>query len=344
MIAGTLTRPPTLPTELLSVELGAQLESLDVFTRKMLSGKMQGERRSKRRGRSVEFDDYREYSPGDDLRHVDWNVLARLDRFFIKLFQEEEDLALHVVLDTSASMNAGEPESANKLLFGARLAAALCAIGLINNNRVRLSLIGAATGAGDGGIKALEPLRGRRNIERVTRFLLEHAFTSTGSALAESRLPQGGFTSAMRAIASDTNSRGVMVLLSDVLVAPPEGYEPGLKMLAAGAGGGHGGRTTLSGMDVTILQLLAPSELDPGRVSSNAMVGDLRLTDVENGRAAEVTVTPELSAAYAAAVKAYVSGLHTFCTKHALGHELVTTDTPLQSVLVETLRRRMLLK
>jgi len=350
MIAGTLTRPPTSSSELLSVELGAQLESLDVYTRKMLSGKMQGERRSKRRGRSVEFDDYREYSPGDDLRHVDWNVLARLDRFFIKLFQEEEDLALHVVLDTSASMNAGEPESANKLLFGSRLAAALCAIGLINNNRVRLSLIGAsgasggAGGAGEGGIKALEPLRGRRNIERVTRFLLEHAFTSTGSALAESRLAPGAFTSAMRAIASDTNSRGVMVLLSDVLVAPPEGYEPGLKMLAAGAGGGRGGRTALGGMDVTILQLLAQCELNPGGTSTNTMAGDLRLTDVENGRSTEVTVTPELSAAYATAVKTYVSTLHAFCSKHALGHELVTTDTPVQSVLIDTLRRRTLLK
>ncbi|MBX9737423.1 MAG: DUF58 domain-containing protein [Phycisphaerales bacterium] len=346
MIAGTLTRPPATTGELLPPELAAQLESLDVSSRKMLRGKMQGERRSKRRGRSVEFDDYREYSPGDDLRHLDWNVLARLDRFFIKLFQEEEDLALHVVLDVSASMNAGEPEACNKLLFGARLAAALCAIGLTNNNRVRLSLIGA--GGPGGGVRALEPLRGRRNIERVTRFLLESAFTSSGVALANTGAAEDAFTGAMRAIASDTNSRGVMVLLSDVLVPPPEGYQPGLKMLAAGASGGRGGRTALGGMDVTILQLLAPTELDPQRSSSAAspsgLAGDLRLTDVETGRAAEVTVTPELSAGYTRAVRRYIDDLHDFCNKHGLGHELVTTDTPVQSVLIDTLRRRTLLK
>ena len=115
-------------------------------------------------------------------------------------------------------------------------------------------------------------------------------------------------------------------------------------MLAAGAGGGRGGRTALGGMDVTILQLLAQSELNPGGTSTNTMAGDLRLTDVENGRSTEVTVTPELSAAYATAVKTYVGTLHAFCSKHALGHELVTTDTPVQSVLIDTLRRRTLLK
>ena len=112
--------------ELLGPDLAARLDRLDVISRKIFAGKLPGERRSKRRGRSVEFDDYREYVPGDDLRHIDWNVYARLDRFFIKLFREEEDLAVHILLDASPSMDAGGGErEPSKLVFAQRLAMAV---------------------------------------------------------------------------------------------------------------------------------------------------------------------------------------------------------------------------
>src|ERR1044072_7825260 len=113
---------------LLSSEFMARLDQLDVMSRKLLAGKMQGERRSKRRGQSVEFEDYRNYVPGDDLRHGDWNVFARLGRFFIKVFQHEEDLSCHVVLDASASMEAGNP---SKLVTTQRVAMALSYIALV---------------------------------------------------------------------------------------------------------------------------------------------------------------------------------------------------------------------
>src|SRR6187402_3232202 len=100
----------------------ARLDQLDVMSRKLLAGKLKGERRSKRRGQSVEFADYRNYVVGDDLRFIDWNIYARLDKLFLKLFQEEEDLSLYVLVDTSASMNYGDP---NKALYAKQVAAAL---------------------------------------------------------------------------------------------------------------------------------------------------------------------------------------------------------------------------
>src|SRR5688572_11228373 len=109
--------PPPAPSSakpgmLLDPAFMARLDQLDVISRKVLAGKMKGERRSKRRGQSVEFADYRNYSVGDDLRFIDWNIYARLDKLFLKLFLEEEDLALYVLVDTSASMNYGDPNKA----------------------------------------------------------------------------------------------------------------------------------------------------------------------------------------------------------------------------------------
>ena len=111
---------------LLDADFRARLERLDVLSRKVLAGKLKGERRSKRRGQSVEFADFRNYVVGDDLRFIDWNLYARLDRLFLKLFLEEEDLALHVLIDTSRSADYGTP---NKLAYMKRVAAALGYIG-----------------------------------------------------------------------------------------------------------------------------------------------------------------------------------------------------------------------
>src|SRR5471030_3099556 len=100
---------PTATSELLPPELLAQLERLELVTRKVFRGRMKGERRSKRKGQSVEFADFRSYVPGDDLRFVDWNTYARLDKLFLKMFLEEEDLHFFALVDASPSMDFGEP-------------------------------------------------------------------------------------------------------------------------------------------------------------------------------------------------------------------------------------------
>lgn len=178
VLARVNTSRPSTIEELIGPNLAARLDRLDVISRKMFAGKLPGERRSKRRGQSVEFDDYRQYHPGDDLRHIDWNVYARLDKLFIKLFQAEEDLAVHVVLDASPSMDAGGEIDGQptKLVFAQQVAMALCYVALVNQNRLCLSVIGGKSADGPaGGLVRLAPVRGRRGIERAARFLLDHS-------------------------------------------------------------------------------------------------------------------------------------------------------------------------
>src|ERR1700753_2905904 len=147
---------------LLSPEFMSRLEQPYVMSRKLLAGKMKGERRSKRRGQSVEFADYREYVVGDDLRFIDWNIYARLDRLFLKLFLEEEDLSLYVLIDVSKSCDFGEP---NKALYMKRVAAALGYIGLVNYNRVNIVALAEGIVAETGG------LRGRRKVSQMIDFV-----------------------------------------------------------------------------------------------------------------------------------------------------------------------------
>src|SRR5262245_63304089 len=128
----------------------ARLDQLDVVSRKVLAGKMKGERRSKRRSQSVEFADYRNYVIGDDLRFIDWNIYARLDRLFLKLFMEEEDLSLYVIIDVSKSCDFGDP---NKALYLKRVAAALGYIGLVNYNRVTIAAMADGIVAETGAIR-----------------------------------------------------------------------------------------------------------------------------------------------------------------------------------------------
>src|SRR5688572_11430244 len=137
----TAAQPPLLDPEFL-----AKLEQLELVSRKIFVGRMKGERRSKRRGSSVEFADHRNYSVGDDLRHIDWNVYGRLDKLFLKLFLEEEDLHFYTLVDTSLSMDFGEP---TKLRYAKQVAAALSFIGLVNHDRVVLDTFGAQL---DGGL------------------------------------------------------------------------------------------------------------------------------------------------------------------------------------------------
>ena len=157
-------RKPKADEELLSPEFMTKLEQLEILSRKIFIGRMKGERRSKRKGESVEFADYRNYVVGDDLRFLDWNIYARLDSLFLKLFLEEEDLHLGILVDCSRSMDWGEP---TKALYAKKVAAALAYVGLVNYHRV--SLFGYA----DSIVHQMRGLRGRRLTGRIIRFLTD---------------------------------------------------------------------------------------------------------------------------------------------------------------------------
>ena len=302
--------------DLLNPELASALDRLDVLSRKMFAGKLPGERRSKRRGRGVEFDDFRPYVAGDDLRHIDWNVYARSEKFFLKLFREEEDLSVHLVIDASASMDVGEP---SKRLFGARLA-------LVNHNRVLASVFGARWENFDGPIRTLAPMRGRQNTRRLANFLGESL--KDRAARVEARSAPD-FNEVCRHLAMARAGKGVLVLISDFLFR--EGYLPGLNYLASGVGGG--------GFDTYCIQVLTPDERDPGR-EGGELLGDLRLLDAESGHAAEVTVSKALLKRYRRRLASLVGGLERACRAREIDHMLVTSDTGIEELVLGSLRRR----
>ncbi|MGP1347261.1 MAG: DUF58 domain-containing protein [Phycisphaerales bacterium] len=322
MFTSAGVRRPDRLEDLLDPALMARLDALDLRSKKIFAGKLQGERRSKRRGQSVEFDDFRNYSPGDDLRYIDWNIYARLDRLFVKLFLEEEDLALHIVLDASASMDTGDP---NKLIFASRIAMALGYLGLVQQNRVGLTVFGVP---GMQNIARLPDTRGRRQVRRVADFLIERAFAPRRGAAITTGAPgaQADFNAALTTIARMRIGKGVMVLLSDFLVA--DGYQPALKALAAAGG-----------YDTYCLQILSPQETDPETATAAGLAGDLRLTDIETGHAAEVTVSAELIRRYKQRLAEYTESLTAYCNARQMTHRILRSDADPQKVILETLRR-----
>lgn len=320
MLAPASTPRPRTLDDLLGADLIARLDRLDILSRKVFAGKLPGERRSRKRGASVEFDDFRNYIPGDDLRHIDWNVYARLDRFFIKLFREEEDLALHLVIDASASMDAGSP---SKLAFAQRAALALAYIGLVNQDRVVITIINAP---GRKPLQQLTPLRGRRALKRIADFILENVWAPEGASARSS----GSFTSAIKTLALSRQGKGVLVLFSDFLF-PDDIREP-LNYLAGGA----------HGFDVYCLHTLSPGELNPEK-ESGGILGDLRLTDAESGAAAEVTVSTALLKKYKQRLAAHIETIRKACAGRDISHAVMPSDTDVATLLTGYLRRRGLL-
>ena len=283
-------------------EFLAQLERLSLLSRRTFRGSVKGERRSPRRGHSVEFADYRAYGHGDDLRYVDWNIYGRLDRLHVKLFIDEEDLCLHLLVDASASMGFGAP---SKLDYAARLAAALGFVGLVNHERVGLGLLRERVAEG------WAPSRGRTQILPMMNFLAD-ARPGGGTSLDE-----GLANYAMRARES-----GLVVVVSDLL--DPAGYERGVRALLERR------------FDVHLVHLLDPEEMNP------TLGGDLRLIDSETGEMRDLTVDAEALHAYRERLRSFLDRVETFCRAHEIGYHRVVTDTPVEAFVVAQLRGRVL--
>lgn len=297
---------------LLDSTLLARLSTLSFHVRRPRRGQVQGERRSTKRGTSsVEFADYREYARGDDLRWVDWNVYARLERPFVKLFEEQEDLAVHLLVDGSGSMaweGDQEVEGQNKWDYARKLAAALGYVALVGGDRLRVVLLRGREVAGVWG-----PVRGQGNALRLFAWLAE--------------LEAGGTTdlsAALRAYALAGGRAGLVLLVSDLF--SPSGIADGLSALAA------------HGHEVALLHLLTPDEVDP------PLTGDLRLVDVETGETQEVTVDGGVRDLYRRRLAAWQDEIRTIChIREGLYIPLITA-TPLDRVLLHNLRRARLLR
>jgi uncharacterized protein (DUF58 family) len=283
---------------LFTPEFLAQLERLTLASRRVFRGRVKGERRSPRRGHSVEFCDYRAYGVGDDLRYVDWNAYGRLDRLHVKLFVDEEDLCLHLLVDASASMEFGRP---TKLAYAVRLAAALGFVGLVGLERVGVGILRERAAEG------FPPTRGRNQFPALQDFL-----TAVKPA-GPTRLNDAIATYALRARES-----GLAVVISDLL--DPVGYEAGLRALMERR------------FDIHLIHLLDPEEMAP------ELAGDLRLTDVETGEVRELSVDRETLRAYRERLHAFLERAESFCRAQEIGYHRVITDTPVEEFVLAQLK------
>ena len=280
-----------------------QLERLLLLMKSPVRGGLKGGRRSVKRGQSVEFADYRDYTLGDDLRQLDWNVYARLERLFVKLFVEEEDVTATFLIDASASMDAGHPP---KLLFAKRAAAALGYIALASEDRVVISTLGGRVGRRQASL---------RGSGRVFRLL--SSLSGFGVAPGTTDL-----LAAARHAAAQLTGRGVLVLVSDLL---DRNAGRAIRELAG------------TSAELIVLHVLSPDELDP------PLEGDLRLVDSETGDGVDVTVDIATLDAYRARLSAWQADFAEICAKRRASYVPVPSDLPLTELVFAELRRRRVL-
>jgi uncharacterized protein (DUF58 family) len=292
------------PTQLFDGRTRRKLEQLMLIANKVRSGAIKGERRSTKRGTSIEFADYRNYTKGDDIRRLDWKLYGRTGRPYIKLFEDEEDLAVHVILDTSKSMDfprETEDPDTHKFTYARRMMAGFSTISLASNDRLLL------TAASGDGVKTFGPYRGRGYSARMFNFVGQ---LETNGAID------------LNAILTDYVKRerraGLAIVLTDMF--HPDGYIDGVKSLV--------GR----GYEVAVLHTLSPEEVEP------PLAGDLRLIDVETGLPQEVTIDGGMREIYMRRIAEWQNGISVELRRRGVHYLPVRTDTPFEKVIMSEMR------
>lgn len=280
-------------------EFQRKLEILVMVAKRVFSGAMRAERRSKKTGSGVEFADHRDYVPGDDFRYLDWSVYQRFDRLLIRLYEEEEDLSIYFIIDTSSSMGFGESE---KLKQAKRLCAALAYVGLANLDRIAIV---AATDEISG---RMPTTRGKARIFRIFKFL--RAIKAEGVT---------DLGDAMRTFVAQHKRKGLAVLLSDLY--DPEGFERGINVLR------------YNRFEPFVLHIVDPHEARP------ELKGDVRVYDCETGEEREVTVTAKVLERYGQAYNEYLEEVQRFCTSKQVSYFRADVNTPFDELILRVFRR-----
>jgi len=283
---------------LLSPEFLSYLERLDILLKRSIRGVSVGERISSRHGRGIEFQDYRSYEIGDDFRYIDWNIYARLDRLFVKLFREEETVNIYILLDVSSSMDFGTP---SKLLFGKEIAASLGYIGLVNYDIVNLCCLSSDIR------ERLEGLRGRTNTIRLLRFL-------------EDVLPAGTtvLNSVMKEIVRSLRGKAIFIVISDLL--DPAGYQEGLKMLRG------------KGYDVFVFHILSEEEISPN------IDEEVRLIDAETKEVLELDNYEGIVVGYKKVLERFLREIEDFSSRHNIEYIRASSSIPFERIILYYLR------
>jgi uncharacterized protein (DUF58 family) len=276
-----------------------KLEYLKLISNRMVPGHMRGEHRARKKGSGVEFADYRPYVSGDDTKDVDWKAYLRLDRLILRIFDEEADLPIYLFVDSSLSMDFGEP---SKFDYARKVAAALAYIGLLNLDRI--SVIGYS----DGVEEQIASRRGRNQIWRIFTFL--------------DRMEPTGETSlhrTFRAYFGSKRRRGLVVVVSDFM--DPDGFESAFDFLR------------LFRHDVFSIQILSPDELNP-QFPDEAMI-----VDSENGSSHRVRSSPTLLAAYGAEMKKQQTMIERYCTRYGWGYVRTETRIPFEDLIIQIFKQ-----
>ncbi len=295
-----------------------KLEQLTLHADSIRVGAMKGDRRSRKRGTSIEFADYREYAQGDDLRRLDWNVYARLERPFMKLTEEEEDLAVHILVDVSASMNWPLEEeidapSANKLRYGLILAGAVGYMGLLSGDLVTVTLFSGSYRQSWG------PFRGRQNVWPLLQFLEANyiGLDKRGPSVTGQKT---ALNLALRDYALRGRRPGLLFLMSDMLSY--DGYRDGLNAVHS------------RGHEIALLHVHSPDELYP------QFMGDLRLIDVETGEGAEVSLDAFDLEDYLSRLEQWHGEIGAYCSSRGIHYTTISTDMPWELLVTQSLRRQ----
>ena len=285
-------------SDLFDDEFQRKLEMLALVSRRVFSGRLRAERRSKKKGSGVEFADHRDYVPGDDIRSVDWNVYHRFGRLLVRLYEEEEDLSIYFLLDCSASMGFS---GSQKFDQARRLVASLAYVGLANLDRVTVL---AMT---EGTLERLPTTRGKGRIFTVFRFLTSLLPGGT-TDLAES----------LRAFAAQHKRRGLAVLVSDFY--DPSGFEHGINVLR------------YEGFEPYVIHLVDKREAKP------ELDGDVLVVDCETGDEREVTVTPGVLDRLGKAYAEYLGEVERYCTQKRVPYLAADVATPFDEIVLRALR------
>jgi uncharacterized protein (DUF58 family) len=276
-----------------------KLEYLNIVSKKVFAGRTRAERRSKKTGSGIEFADHRDYTAGDDFRYIDWNIYGRMDKLLLRLFEEEEDLSIYLILDISDSMRMGTPP---KLHYAMKVAAALCYVGLSNLDRVSIVTFS------DTLRDRLPPGRGKGRIFKVFEFL---------RAVSPGGVTQLG--ACMRSFIHQNKRRGLAVLITDFY--DPVGYEEAVNMLR------------YNRYEPFAIQIVDPGEVRP------RLKGDLQLIDCETGEVREITISASLLDAYAREHERYCQELNEYCTSKQVPLFRADTSLPFDELVLKIFRK-----
>jgi uncharacterized protein (DUF58 family) len=289
----------TQDDELFDDEFQRKLDYLALVSRKVFNGRMRAERRTKKSGSGIEFADHRDYQPGDDFRYLDWNVYQKFGRLLLRLYEEEEDLSVYLIIDASGSMAFGE---GNKLKYAKKVCAALAYVGLANLDRVGI------VSTSDKVMDRMPETRGKGRIFKVFRFMRE--------------LEPAGITDlgdALKTFVAQHKRRGLAVLVSDLY--DPAGFEKGINVLR------------YNKFDPFVVHVTDPGEGKP------KLNGDVLVYDCETGDEREVTVTAKVLSLFGDAYAGYLADIDRFCATHQVPYVTASVDVAFDELILRVFRR-----